>query len=188
MLFLFDSRREFVEKIVKMFEPQQENQEEKKKSPGIFGPKANAADDLVLLRNELNNLSRRVRIQEERDINLRKKILVIEQNMLSSQKKASTEVKALQDDLKTLKRELLDIKDKVKLLILELRESAKKEDVKVLERYINLWEPVHFVTQDEVGRIVEDALEERARETGKEKEELKKDGAKKELRKEPLAL
>ncbi|MBI2548280.1 hypothetical protein HYW21_02935 [Candidatus Woesearchaeota archaeon] len=165
-----------------MFEPHQENQEEKKKSAGIFGSKGNSTDDLMLLRNELNNLSRRVRIQEERDLNLRKKIQVIEQNMLSSQKKASTEIKILQDDLKTVKRELLDVKDKVKLLILELRESAKKEDVKVLERYINLWEPVNFVTQQEVVKMVQDIVEERA--SSKEAMERKTETKKKE----PLAL
>ena len=42
-----------------------------------------------------------------------------------------------------------------------LRETdffAKKNDIKVLEKYINLWNPLDFVTEEEVEMIVEKKL------------------------------
>ena len=37
-------------------------------------------------------------------------------------------------------------------------ECAKKEHVKVLEKYINMWEPVNFVTKKDVEDIVKNML------------------------------
>ena len=45
------------------------------------------------------------------------------------------------------------------LIIKELQSVARKEEVKVLEKYINLWNPIKFVTSNEVEQIVNDALE-----------------------------
>ena len=41
----------------------------------------------------------------------------------------------------------------------KIKDCAKTDDVKVLENYINLWDPIKFVTKDEVARIVEEALD-----------------------------
>ena len=49
-------------------------------------------------------------------------------------------------------------------LVKELQTAAKRDEVKVLEKYINLWNPVKFVTQNEVEQIVKEMLE---REKGK---------------------
>ena len=42
--------------------------------------------------------------------------------------------------------------------ISELKNAAKRDEVKVLEKYINIWNPVKFVTQNEVESIVKDML------------------------------
>ena len=52
-----------------------------------------------------------------------------------------------------------EIREKMGLIIKELQSVARKEEVKVLEKYINLWNPIKFVTSNEVEQIVNDALE-----------------------------
>jgi hypothetical protein len=115
--------------------------------------------DVVQISNELNDVSRRVRIMEERYINLRRKTQVTDQNMLLNNRKLSNEIKMVSDDLKEAKRDLVDINTKMKLIVKELRECAKKEDMLVVQKYIELWEPVNFVTRHEVERIVKDIIE-----------------------------
>ena len=39
-----------------------------------------------------------------------------------------------------------------------MKTSAKRDEVKVHEKYINLWNPVKFVTQNEVESIVKEIL------------------------------
>lgn len=104
--------------------------------------------------NQLDDSSRRLRILEERYTNLQTKTQVMEQNMLNRNKHLSTEIKTVDSDIHELKREIIDIKNKVLMLIKEMQNMAKKEEIKVLQKYVNMWEPVKFVTQSEVEDIV----------------------------------
>lgn len=107
----------------------------------------------------VSDLSRRMRLLEERHTGLRKNVQVVEQNHLGDSKRFFTEVKTINTELSELHHELSEVKEELRLVITELRECAKREQVMVLEKYINLWEPVNFVTRHEVERIVEQSVE-----------------------------
>jgi predicted nucleic acid-binding Zn-ribbon protein len=113
------------------------------------------------LLKEISTLSRKTRINEERSLNVRKKLQMIEHNMLANQKKIITEFRYLNEEINELKKEISGIKSKISTFAHELSEVAKKEDVSVLERYINIWEPVNFVTRKEVERLINYILEEK---------------------------
>ena len=50
--------------------------------------------------------------------------------------------------------------EKMKMIIKELKLCSKSEDLTVLKKYIDLWDPVRFVTQNEVEKIIEEKIEE----------------------------
>ncbi|MCB9358390.1 hypothetical protein H6503_00505 [Candidatus Woesearchaeota archaeon] len=110
---------------------------------------------------DINEVTRRIRINEERSVNIRKKTQMIEHNMLMNHKKILSEIKYVNEEIGEIKRSFEDLKTKVMGFARELQQCAKKEDVQVLERYINMWEPVSFVTKNEVERIIEEKLSER---------------------------
>lgn len=114
--------------------------------------------DINHVLGEVTNLGTRMRILEERYINLRRKSQLEEQNMLMTHKKFSTENKAITSEINEIRRDIDKLKNDIKLIIKELRECAQKDDIQVLQRYINLWEPVNFVTKGEVEHIIEDIL------------------------------
>ena len=126
---------------------------------GLFASKAAApAPDISGLIDQVNAVSARVRIGEERYGDLRKKMLVVEQNMLTNHKKAMTEIKALQSDLLELKRTLQTVEDRIITIIKEIRLTARKEDIDVLRRYMDLWDPVKFITHQQVEKIIDEKL------------------------------
>jgi hypothetical protein len=110
---------------------------------------------------EVLMISRRLRIIEEQYTNIRRKIQVTDQNMLSYQKKNITEIKAVNLEINELRHLIDDMQNNILLVIKELRLCAKKEEVNVLQKYINLWEPVNFVTRNEVEKIIQEILSER---------------------------
>ena len=114
--------------------------------------------DVNSLMEQINTVSRRLRVLEERYSNLDKRLQVSDQNMLSSHRSINTELKATVAEVNELKKELSSIRETLKLVIQELKGCSKKEDVKVLEKYINLWEPVKFVTRNQVEDIVREML------------------------------
>ena len=57
------------------------------------------------------------------------------------------------------RHEMDDIKGKIMLIIKELQMLARSEDVDVLRKYLDMWQPVNFVTQNEVEKMVRDAVD-----------------------------
>lgn len=107
---------------------------------------------------QLNLLRARQRVGEERYSELRKKLLLIENNMLANQKRALSDVKSLQTELNELKRTIQSAEDKIITIIKELRLTARREDIDVMKRYLELWDPVRFVSVDQVEKIIAEKL------------------------------
>jgi predicted nucleic acid-binding Zn-ribbon protein len=108
--------------------------------------------------HEVRDLGRRLRTLEERYSNLQTKTQITEQNILSRHKRVTVELKTMNMDINELKKEMMEIKDRILLLIKEIQTLAKKEEFQVLQKYINLWEPINFVTRNEVNDIIKETL------------------------------
>ena len=128
-----------------------------------FGQEGAATADMVS----------RTRVLEGKYNLLRDRVLVINQNMIDEYKRLLIELKGLNSDIKDVRDDVFKIKEALKHLIKELDLFARKEDVKVLEKYINLWNPMKFTTEQDVINIIKEHSRH------KEQEAVKKDGAKK---------
>ena len=117
-------------------------------------------DQSSYFRQGISEIERRLRTLEERFSNLERRSQVTEENMLSSDKKLRAEIKMINDELSEIKSQFADFSEKVKALIRELQGFAKIEDLDVVKKYLNLIEPLGFVTQNEVQRMVRQAVEE----------------------------
>ncbi|MEK6983496.1 MAG: hypothetical protein AABX33_02900 [Nanoarchaeota archaeon] len=132
-----------------------------KKHEGIlsFGRAQQEAPDFSGITSDVNTLSRRLRLLEEGFTNLRRFFQVTEENVLAKNKHFSAEIKTLASDISEVRKEIQELRDKLLLVIKELQTVARREEVKVLEKYINLWNPIKFVSQNEVGQIISEILE-----------------------------
>jgi len=133
-------------------------QAQPKPHPGLFHKKAPVQPDFKAFTEDIGNLGRRLRLLEESITNIRRALQVTEQNMLGKNKLFATDIRALTSDISDMKTEINEIKERMLDLVKELKETAKRDEVKVLEKYINFWNPVKFVTQNEVEAIVKEIL------------------------------
>ena len=135
------------------------------KKQGIlsFG-KPQEMPDTSGLTSDISTLSRRLRLLEEGFTNLRRIFQVTEENIIAKNKHYSAEIKTITSDITEIRKEIQELKDKVLLVIRELQTVARKEEVKVLEKYINLWNPVKFVSQNEIEGIINEVLDKRKEE------------------------
>ncbi len=135
-----------------------------KKGGGLFGggkaEKKPEGPSISFLSQEITNLSTRLRVIEERSSNMKKKQQIVETNMLSHRKKYSEEIALVKDEVDEVKKTMTEVENRIVMIIKELQLNAKKEDVDTLKKYIELWEPVKFVTQNQVESIVRDFMEE----------------------------
>ena len=107
---------------------------------------------------QINDLGRRLRTSESSYSNLRKKTQLTDQNMLSAHKRIDRDIKAINEDIKEVRRSMEDINGKIGQIAKELQIFAKKDEVKTLQKYVTMWEPIKFVTEEQVEEIVKEVL------------------------------
>ena len=131
------------------------------KSTGLFGgkKKEEPLQNIGKMQEQVMTVARRLRVMDEQQTNLRRKLQMVEQNMLSNNKRLGQEIKNVNSEIVDVKRIVSEIENKILLIIKEIRESARKEDIDVLQKDVNMWEPVNFVTRDEVEKMFEEAFQ-----------------------------
>ena len=111
--------------------------------------------------NSLADVTSNVRVLEDRYANLRKKMQLTEQSLLDIQKTLYKEKKLLTDELTEAKMKLQDLIDDLTAMKGELKDTVKQNDLKVLDRYLDLWEPLQFVSRKEVETLLEGLQEQK---------------------------
>ncbi len=109
----------------------------------------------------INSINRRVRVLEERNSNIQRKTEVIEDNMINNYKEVSEGIKKINSDIKELKKDFEDVRENIRMLVKEVQSRARKEDVDVIQQYINLWNPTNFVTNRELDKAVKRIVSEK---------------------------
>lgn len=131
--------------------------DEKKTKHGLFSSKQ---PPQPLPGPDIGNISRRIKLLEQHYTNLNNRFQLTDQNIITTSRRVTKDVKTINSEINEIKLELINIKEKIELIIKELKESAKKEDIAVLKKYINLWDPMNFVTINQVEKIVKELIQE----------------------------
>lgn len=111
--------------------------------------------EMTQMASIIADLDRRLRTLEERYANLRKKLQLTDQNLIESERAFGKDLKILNDDSMQIKKQVNDFSDKVLMFGEELGNTAKKNDVKVIEKYLTMWNPQQFITRKELKQYLE---------------------------------
>ncbi len=103
----------------------------------------------------LFDVNSRVRSLEGKYNLLRDRVLIINNNMIEEYKKVMGEIKFIDSEIKDIKGDVFKLKESIRHLIQEVELFARKEDVQFLEKYINLWNPMKFTTEEDVVKLIE---------------------------------
>lgn len=114
---------------------------------------------LQRLNEVVNETGSRLAVMEERMVNLRKKSQLIEQSSIEYERETRSDLKALGESLTELSRKVEEVKEKIDAMTGELSSVVKRHELAVVERYIEMWEPLQFVTREEAKLLIKDALE-----------------------------
>lgn len=144
--------------------------EGKKQSGGGFGAslfgggkkeEAPKGPDPAEFLEHVNSIDRRLRTLESRYNDLNRKIQFMDKNFAAEKKRIFQDIKAGDEINLEQKKEINTMKDTLKRVIAEFKNFAPVEDVNSLKKYVELWEPVNFITRGEVDYIVDEKLKEK---------------------------
>jgi TolA-binding protein len=119
--------------------------------------KPNPQNQLVL--GSISNENRKMRMMEERVDNLRNHIELLENNMLEMNKSVSEELETFNKTFQDLHKQMQENLEKFSRLAENMHNLASKESVRVIEKYIELLNPMTLVTRDEVEDIIKETSE-----------------------------
>ena len=106
----------------------------------------------------ISEINSKLRSLESKNSLLAEHLLTVNQNSIEEYKRLGKDISSLNSEIKKLKEEMYTLKQALNGFLREIDFFAKKSDIKVLEKYINLWNPLDFVTEDEIDMIIEKKL------------------------------
>ena len=138
-----------------MLEQNEDNNQQEKDNTNISSFSKPAMDSNILaFRSSLTDVSSRLKILEERYNTLRKTIGLTEKNAIDVEKKNFSEFQILSENLLSIKKTIHEFSEQLTSLESEINNFVPRKDFKILERYLNFWQPMDFVTRDEVNAFL----------------------------------
>jgi hypothetical protein len=120
--------------------------------------------ELEELQNKVSSsvldVASRLKVVEQRVENLRGHLELIDSSLIEKHKSVVSELRDTQDGTRSLRADIDSLKELTERIAKRLEALASREEVKVLERYVELWQPLQFVTRAEVKTIVQSILKE----------------------------
>ena len=101
--------------------------------------------------------------QRQKDLELKidladEKIELLDHNSISNFKKISADIKSLRTDILSLRHDINSIKEFNMRVSKQLRIMTTKDEVAKLEKYIDLWNPIEFLTREEHDKSKEEFI------------------------------
>ena len=101
------------------------------------------------------SVDERVRVLESRYSLMRDRLFLINQNMIQEYRKLNKEIKLIDSEIKEVKLQFNEIKHLLNNIVNEMQNFAKKDNVKVIEKYLDFWNPMKFTTEKDVIEIID---------------------------------
>ncbi len=106
----------------------------------------------------IGEVSSNLRILEDRYSNLRKKTQLTDQALLETQRQFFKEKRIIAEEIVEIKMKLSELAEELGVMSAELKSAVKQNDFKVIEKYLDMWEPMQFLTRKEAEEIIEDSM------------------------------
>jgi len=105
---------------------------------------------------EIGQITRRVKLLEGTIDTLRGTIKLLEQNFIREQKESRRDIKVLEEENTELRETVRATKEMMKLMVQDVRNLANKEDVEIIKKYLDMWNPVYFITREQVEKMLQE--------------------------------
>ncbi len=106
-------------------------------------------------------LGKRLQLMDDRIDSLRDHLEVLDNNLKDKDMGQTEQINSIWETLKEMKAELKESTETFQKIADKLDIFATKDQFKVLERYINMWDPLDAVTRREVEDLIDEKLKEK---------------------------
>jgi len=106
----------------------------------------------------LAEFSTRLNDIEEQERLIKERVSMLSRTLLKQEERLNKEISLIKEDIKLLSENIEKMKDAIQHIIDESSEFARHEELKVLEKYMKLWEPLKYARIEDVEEMINKAL------------------------------
>ena len=110
----------------------------------------------------LSDFSTKIKDLEERHNLLKEKVMLLSQSFLKENDRTGKDIALMRSDIRDIKIETERLKEGIQHIIGETADFARKEELANVEKYMKIWEPLKFVKEEDVKKMIDEALKENA--------------------------
>lgn len=97
----------------------------------------------------------RIKDIEEKQNILKDRILLIGNNLIETKEETSDKITELKKDVEKIKVELERIRSFIDIMSDEMSKFARRDDLEILSKQAKMFQPLDFVTRDEVKEMID---------------------------------
>jgi len=125
--------------------------------PPHQGGKKVVVDPMVVeMKEELKKVFSSLRTLEDKIYNLDKKASILEENLLLIKNKLNSETKVLHSNVIDSDKEINLLKKSIMEIVSDMKNFARVEEVSTLRKYLEMWQPLNFITRNELNEILDE--------------------------------
>lgn len=95
---------------------------------------------------------------EEKYNLLRERVITLGDTVINSRDSLNKEIIIIKDDIKDIKAQIETLNESIQHIITELSNFSRKEEIEIFQRYMKMFEPIKFVREEDVGKIVREEI------------------------------
>jgi len=106
----------------------------------------------------LADISTKLKDLDEKNTMLKERLSLLDQTFIKQEERATREFAFIKEELSNIRLETERLKEAVQHIISESAGFARKEELRLIERYGKMFEPVKFVKPEEVKEMIKEEL------------------------------
>ena len=95
---------------------------------------------------------------EQRHDMLKERILLLSQSFLRTEERVSKEFAMLREQFNELRLDMDRTRENLSQIIRDSADFARRDELLVMEKYMKLWEPLKFMKEDDVKKMINDKI------------------------------
>ncbi|MBR9702402.1 hypothetical protein GOV10_00050 [Candidatus Woesearchaeota archaeon] len=104
----------------------------------------------------VEDVAARLKVLEERYANLSRREQLAEQNMLHFERDLKADLRAIQKRLLESRRHTTEVRESLETIQGQVANTAPKHELRAIEAYLNLIQPLEFMTREEAKKLLEE--------------------------------
>ncbi len=89
---------------------------------------------------------------------LKERVIVSNEGFIKSRDSLIKEINLLKEEIRQIKTKIDNLQESLQYLLAESSTFARKEELRILEKYMKLWEPLKFARMEDVKEMINDAV------------------------------